>query len=88
MSKFGVHNPKNYELPAGYYATVSSRAPILLGHCPVTDADGQAIIEKLGHNNASACSDGSTKDGIGKHSFYISTNTFTHKGYVIIKDGA
>ena len=50
----------------------------LLGHCHITDTDVQDIMERLGHNNTSAGSDGSVKDGIVGDSFCISTNTFTN----------
>jgi len=50
---------------------------LLLGHCPITDTEGQDIMEQLDLNNASTGSNGSVKDGIGGHSFCISTNIFT-----------
>jgi len=49
----------------------------LLGHCPITDKEGQHIMEQLGLHKVSAASDGSVKDGIGGHSFCLSTNNFS-----------
>jgi len=51
----------------------------LLGHCPITDKEGQHIMEQLGLHKVSAASDGSVKDGIGGHSFCLSTNNFSHQ---------
>ena len=62
-------------------ATIQQYSPELLsliGGIDISYVAGSILMDYLVSGGASAGSDGSVKDRIGGHAFYISDNAFTH----------